>query len=41
MSFLFDATWGSKTVKNNNFPLDAKALANTFYEWDYSRVYLR
>ncbi|MFA6288112.1 MAG: hypothetical protein WC661_12075 [Opitutaceae bacterium] len=41
MSFLFDGTWGSRTVTNNNFPLAASALAGKYYEWDYSRVYLR
>ena len=41
MSFLFDGTWGSRTVTNDNFPLAASALAGTYYEWDYSRVYLR
>lgn len=41
MSFIFDGTWGSRTVANNNFPLAASALAGKYYEWDYSRVYLR
>lgn len=41
MSFIFDGTWGSRTVSNNNFPLAASALAGKYYEWDYSRVYLR
>ena len=41
MSFIFDGTWGSRTVANNNFPLAASALTGKYYEWDYSRVYLR
>lgn len=41
MSFIFDGSWGSPTVKNDDFPLAASALANTYYEWGYSRVYLR
>ncbi len=41
LSFQFDALWGSKTVTNNNFPLAVSALAGTYYEWDYSRVYLK
>ena len=41
MSFLFDGTWGSRTVSSVNHSLAASALAGTYYEWDYSRVYLR
>lgn len=41
MSFIFDGSWGSRTVSNNNFPLAASALAGKYYDWDYSRVYLR
>jgi hypothetical protein len=41
MSFLFDATWGSRTLYDVNYSMPASALAGTYYEWDYSRVYLR
>jgi hypothetical protein len=41
LHFLFDATWGSPTVWNDNYPLRAAELKDTYYEWDYSRVYLR
>jgi len=41
MSFLFDGTWGSRTVASTNHSLAASALSGTYYEWNYSRVYLR
>ncbi len=41
VSLLFDATWGSRTVGNNEGAIDASELAGTYYEWDYSRVFLR
>jgi len=42
MSFLFDGTWGSTNVSGvAKKTLPASALAGKFYEWDYSRVYLR
>jgi len=41
MSFIFDGTWGSRTITNNNHSLPAASLNGTYYEWDYSRVYLR
>jgi len=41
LSYQFDALWGSTSVVNDNFPLAVSALAGTYYEWDYSRVYLR
>jgi fibronectin type 3 domain-containing protein len=40
MSFLFDAGWGHTGVSGVNFSMPASNLAGTFYEWDYSRVYL-
>ncbi len=41
MSFLFDGTWGGTTIANENASIASSALAGTYYEWDYSRVYLR
>ncbi|MCP3138585.1 golvesin C-terminal-like domain-containing protein [Pyxidicoccus xibeiensis] len=42
MSFHFDGTWGSrKPETRNDFTLPASELAGKYYEWDYSRVYLR
>jgi hypothetical protein len=41
MSFLFDGSWGHSQVGSINHPLKAADLKGTFYEWDYSRVYLR
>ena len=41
MDFLFDATWGHVKVPGVNKSLASSALAGTYYEWDYSRVYLR
>lgn len=42
MSFIFDGAWGHRKVKSVNlrdFP--ATRFRDTFYEWDYSRLYLR
>lgn len=41
MSFIFDAGWGHREVKSVNKPLTPKDLEGKYYEWDYSRVYLR
>jgi hypothetical protein len=41
MSFLFDGTWGSRTIDSTNHSLAASALSGCYYEWNYSRVYLR
>jgi hypothetical protein len=41
MSFLFDGTWGNTQVSSVNNSLAASALAGMYYEWDYSRVYLK
>lgn len=42
MSFLFDGTWGSNTVPGMiGFTVPASELAGKYYEWDYSRVYLK
>lgn len=40
MSFIFDGAWGHRLVKSVNHWLDGSELDGTFYEWDYSRVYL-
>ena len=45
MNFIFDATWGyvdkPTNITHNDFPLAASALRGTYFEFDYSRVYLR
>lgn len=41
MSFIFDGGWGHTEIASVNKPLPATAFAHAFYEWDYSRVYLR
>lgn len=41
MSFLFDAAWGHTKVASVRRPLPAERLADAYYDWDYSRVYLR
>ena len=41
MSFIFDGAWGHTKVKSVNNPLPAGEFEGKFYEWDYSRVYLR
>ena len=41
MSFIFDGSWGSTAVSSCNYPLAASALSGMYYEWNYSRVYLR
>jgi hypothetical protein len=41
MSFLFDGGWGHTKIASVNKPLPAAELAGKFYEWDYSRIYLR
>ena len=41
MSFLFDGAWGHSGVQSVNKPLPASELVGKYYEWKYSRVYLR
>lgn len=41
MVFLFDAGWGHTQIDSVNRPLPSTAFAGKFYEWNYSRVYLR
>ncbi len=41
MDFLFDAGWGHTQVGSVNHSLPASAFEGKYYEWDYSRVYLR
>jgi hypothetical protein len=41
MSFLYDAGWGHTQIPSVNKPLNESDLSGTFYEWDYSRVYLK
>ena len=41
MCFIFDASWGHKQISSVNHELDVSEFNDKFYEWDYSRVYLR
>jgi len=41
MSFIFDGGWGHTKVASVNKPLPASAFDNVWYDWDYSRVWLR
>ena len=41
MSFIFDGGWGHQKVKNVSRTLPAEELKGKYYEWDYSRVWLR
>jgi hypothetical protein len=41
MSFIFDGAWGHTEIPSVNHPLAATELEGKYYEWDYSRVYLR
>jgi hypothetical protein len=40
MEFMFDATWGNNKVWMDDHTLPAAGLANCYYEFNYSRVYL-
>ena len=40
MDFLFDAAWGHNQVGSVDKPLAASQLAGTYYEFNYSRVYV-
>lgn len=39
--FLFDATWGHKSIPSVNKTMSVADLQGKFFEFDYSRVYLR
>lgn len=41
MSFIFDGAWGHADVSSVNKTLPASELEGTYYEWEFSRVYLR
>jgi hypothetical protein len=41
MSFIFDAGWGHTLVSGVNHTLAASELVGKYYEFDYSRVYLK
>lgn len=41
MSFIFDGAWGHNAIGSVNRPLAVSEFEGKFYEWDYSRVYLR
>jgi len=41
LHFLFDAGWGHTQVGSVNHSMPASEFAGKFYEFDYSRVYLR
>ncbi len=42
MSFIFDPAWGHKKVASVNLrDVPVSKFENAYYEWDYSRIYLR
>lgn len=41
MNFIFDGAWGSTQIASVNHSLPASALVGAYYEWDYSRIYLK
>lgn len=41
MSFIFDGSWGHTRIDSINKPLPVSAFEDKYYEWDYSRIYLR
>lgn len=41
LRFLFDGSWGHTKIASVNRPLPASAFEGKYYDWDYSRVYLR
>lgn len=41
MSFIFDGSWGHTKVDSVNHELSARELARLYYDWDYSRIYLK
>jgi len=41
LSFIFDGSWGSNTIASMDHPLATSSLSGCYYEWNYSRVYLR
>jgi hypothetical protein len=41
MFFLFDATWAHTQIASVNHNLNASDFTGKYYEWDYSRVYLK
>jgi hypothetical protein len=41
MSFIFDGAWGHTDIDSVDKTLPVSELAGKYYEWDYSRVYLR
>ena len=42
MSFIFNGDWGNTQVSGvDNKSLPASQLSGTYYEWNYSRIYLR
>jgi hypothetical protein len=41
LDFIFDASWAHTKLPSVDHPLPASAFDGKFYEWSYSRVYLR
>jgi len=41
MSFIFDGAWGHTEIASVNHTLPVSELEGKYYEWDFSRVYLR
>lgn len=41
MSFIFDGAWGHTEIASVNHTLSVSEFDGKYYEWDFSRVYLR
>jgi len=41
MHFLFDVSWGHTAIPNANLSMSSTVFDGKYFEWDYSRVYLR
>jgi hypothetical protein len=41
LDFIFDATWAHTKLPSVDHPLPVSAFDGKYYEWNYSRVYLR
>jgi hypothetical protein len=41
MSFIFDGAWGHTEIASVNHTLPVSEFDGKYYEWDFSRVYLR
>lgn len=41
LHFLFDVSWGHTGIPNANLSMSSSVFDGKYFEWDYSRVYLR